>query len=250
MIRSRLQYIKRRITQYKDSQRDFESKKEELDELLKSGNPRSFQVDFAKHLVINESSQNTDYDRHYVLHLAWAVRRIAEEQPVKHVDISSSLHFCTMLSAFLPVEFYDYRPAKIKLSNMTSDHANLVHMDFDDGSLSSLSCMHVVEHIGLGRYGDPIDYSGDLKAMNELARVLKPGGKLYFVTPVGKPRIVFNRHRIYSYGQILQGFDSLEMISFTLIPDDAADGDLIENASESMANEQSYGCGCWVFTKK
>jgi hypothetical protein len=36
--------------------------------------------------------------------------------------------------------------------------------------------MHVVEHIGLGRYGDPIDPDGDLKAISELKRVVQKRG--------------------------------------------------------------------------
>ena len=36
--------------------------------------------------------------------------------------------------------------------------------------------MHVVEHIGLERYGDPFDSQGDLKPMRQLERVLAPQG--------------------------------------------------------------------------
>jgi hypothetical protein len=45
--------------------------------------------------------------------------------------------------------------------------------------------MHVVEHVGLGRYGDPIDANGDAQAIKELKCVLWPGGVLYFVVPTG-----------------------------------------------------------------
>ena len=38
--------------------------------------------------------------------------------------------------------------------------------------------MHVVEHIGLGRYGDQVDPDGDLMAMKELERVTAKLGKL------------------------------------------------------------------------
>jgi len=47
--------------------------------------------------------------------------------------------------------------------------------------------MNVVEHVGLGRYGEPLDPEGDIKAMRELRRVLAPGGSLLFVVPVGRP---------------------------------------------------------------
>ena len=51
-------------------------------------------------------------------------------------------------------------------------------------------------------YLSPIDPEGDLKAVKELSRVVTKGGSLLFVVPVGKPRIQFNAHRIYSYKKI------------------------------------------------
>lgn len=198
---------------------------------------------------LNEKTTGTLFDRHYVYHPAWAARIIRQISPAEHVDISSTLHFCTMLSAFVPVRFYDYRPADLQLSNLVSEHADLTDLPFESGSILSLSCMHTVEHIGLGRYGDPLDPDGDLKAMNELKRVLAPGGSLLFVVPIGKPKILFNGHRIYSYKQIVGYFLDLELAQFALIPDDANAGGLLENASQEMADTQSYGCGCFWFRK-
>jgi SAM-dependent methyltransferase len=109
--------------------------------------------------------------------------------------------------------------------------------------------MHVVEHIGLGRYGDPLDPEGDLKAMAELQRVLAPGGSLYFVVPVGEPRVQFNAHRIYAYRQVIESFPALELRQFALVPDDAETGGLIEGAPPALADQQQYGCGCFWFVK-
>ena len=110
--------------------------------------------------------------------------------------------------------------------------------------------MHVIEHCGLGRYGDIIDPSADLKAINELIRVLKPGGKLYFVSPIAsKPRINFNAHRVYSYEQIIKYFSDLNLIEFALIPDDSKYGSLIRNPSQYILKQQHYACGCFLFTK-
>jgi SAM-dependent methyltransferase len=110
--------------------------------------------------------------------------------------------------------------------------------------------MHTVEHVGLGRYGDPIDYDGDLKAIGELKRVVRPGGSLLFVTPIGRSRIQFNAHRIYSYSQILEAFAGFELREFSLVPDSEKDGGLVENAPEEFADKQTYGCGCFWFVKK
>jgi SAM-dependent methyltransferase len=184
-----------------------------------------------------------------VYHPAWAARILSQTKPIEHIDISSLLHFCTLVSAFIAVRFYDYRPADLSLSNLVSEHADLTDLPFESDSVASISCIHTVEHIGLGRYGDTINPDGDLEAMRELERVLAPGGSLLFVVPIGKPKIVFNAHRIYSYAQITHCFSSLELLQFALIPDDPKAGGLQENASQEMADAQSYGCGCFWFRK-
>lgn len=110
--------------------------------------------------------------------------------------------------------------------------------------------MHVVEHIGLGRYGDQFDPDGDLKAIAELKRVLAVTGSLLFVVPVGKPRIMFNAHRIYSYEQIRDYFIDLELVEFTLIPDHPAQGEMMRHAESNEVNRQSYACGCFWFRRR
>ncbi len=153
-----------------------------------------------------ENIPYTRFDTHYVYHTAWAARKVKEINAPLHLDISSSLYFSSIVSAFVPIKFYDYRPAKLNLSTLVSEHADLLKLEFPSNSVDSLSCMHTVEHVGLGRYGDPLDPNGDLKAVAELSRVTKKGGSLLFVVPIGKPKIEFNAHRIYSYKMIKEMF--------------------------------------------
>jgi SAM-dependent methyltransferase len=200
-------------------------------------------------IILGENTEKTKFDTHYVYHPAWAARIIAKTQPEYHVDISSTLHFCSMLSTFIPVRFFDFRPANIKLSGLTSAKENLTSLSFPDASIDSLSCMHTIEHLGLGRYGDPLDPKADLTASEELKRVLAKDGNLYIVTPVGKPKIAFNAHRIYSYEQVLKMFEGLKLKEFSLIPDNALDTGILENADPKLVEDQKYGCGCFWFTK-
>jgi SAM-dependent methyltransferase len=198
---------------------------------------------------LNDNTNSTNFDRHYIYHPAWAARVLAGTKPSLHVDFSSTLSFCSMLSAFTPVKFYDFRSTDLQLSNLTSESADLLDLPLAASSIESLSCMHVVEHIGLGRYGDRLDPDGDLKAISELKRVLAPEGTLLFVVPIGKPKIIFNAHRIYSYEQIATYFSELELKEFALIPDDPSEGGLILDATKEEADKQTYGCGCFWFRK-
>jgi len=195
---------------------------------------------------LTDKTIETTFDSHYIYHPAWASRILAQTRPELHIDISSTLHFCTMLSAFMPVKFYDYRPASLTLSNLSSEKADLLNLPFQNDSISSVSCMHTIEHIGLGRYGDPLDYDGDIKAIKELIRVTKNTGDILFVTPVGQPKLMFNGQRIYSYQQVISYFTNCTLMNFSLIPDS---GGIINNADPELVKEQKYGCGCFWFRK-
>jgi len=195
---------------------------------------------------LNDKTLTTPFDAHYVYHPAWAARIIKQSNPELHIDISSTLHFCTMLSAFIPTAFYDYRPATLNLDNLISETADLINLHFKTNSIKSLSCMHTLEHIGLGRYGDPLDPDGDLKAITELSRVCAIGGNLLLVVPVGQKKILFNAHRIYNPREFATYLEGFEVIDFSLITDENI---FISKATYEQAEIQNYGCGCYWFKK-
>jgi hypothetical protein len=196
---------------------------------------------------VNDNTTVTNFDAHYVYHPAWAARIVETIKPAKHIDISSTLHFCSILSAFVPTEFYDYRPAKLNLSNLLSKEGDLNHLPFETGSVESISCMHTIEHIGLGRYGDKIDPDGDLKAIAELQRVVKSCGNLLLVTPLGKSSLRFNAHRIYSFEMINNLFNDFELKNFSFVDDL---DHYVEDADPSIVKKSSFGCGCFWYVKK
>ena len=202
-----------------------------------------------RHVCLEDRESTSGFDRHYFYHLGWAARVLAETQPEVHTDISSNLRFCSVVSAFVPVEFYEYHPPAVELARLGVHSVDLLKLPFADGSVSSLSCMHVVEHVGLGRYGDPLDPDADLQAMAELKRALAPGGQLLFVVPVGRPRVAFNAHRVYALDTIEEAFTGLDLREFALIPDSARDGGLIRGAAPELAARQDCGCGCFWFVR-
>jgi len=244
----------KRIKKYFSTRRTYKSAIKEYEELIKQASltKKRFKLDPSNfYFCLDDKTSFTGFDRHYIYHPAWAARIVKKIHPDKHVDISSTLHFCSILSAFVPVDFYDYRPAKLYLDSLQSKHADLLQLPFANNSVSCISCMHTVEHIGLARYGDPLDYDGDIKAIQELKRVVAPGGNLLFVVPLGADNVLcFNAHRIYTKEQVMQLFSDMELKEFALIPEDERDGGLVIDPDEALLNKQFYACGCFWFSKR
>lgn len=198
---------------------------------------------------LDEASSQVTYNHRYLLHVGWAARVLAETLPAEHVDIGSCSYFVTIASAFLSLKSYDIRPMDIPLSGMQTGVADLCSLPFANGGLKSVSCMHALEHVGLGRYGDPIDPWGDVKAAQELSRVLAPGGNLLIVLPVGRPKVAFNAHRIYSFQHVTDTlFAGLRLKEFSFVP-----GELpyrfLKNADPAITADEDEGAGCFWFSK-
>lgn len=73
-------------------------------------------------------------------------------------------------------------------------------------STDSLSCLHTIEHFGLGRYGDAVDPCGHLKGLDQLKQMVEPGGRLYLSTPIGPQRVEFNAHRVFAARTLINWF--------------------------------------------
>lgn len=188
----------------------------------------------------------TPFDPHYFYQSAWLARQIGQQPPRKHVDVGSDVKLIGILSAFVETEFIDYRPLKTNLPSLHCKQGDITSLDFETDSVASLSSLHVVEHIGLGRYGDPIDPTGSKRALLELQRVVAPGGRLYISVPVGDERVCFNAHRVFYPRTIIQLLSSMKIVSFSLVDDD---GQYWSNCEVTKANDLYYGCGMFVFEK-
>lgn len=151
-------------------------------------------------------------------------RWIHEAEPIRHVDVGSRIDgFIGSLSVFREVEVIDIRPQPQAVHHVKFHQLDLTQdlpatwIECTD----SLSCLHTIEHFGLGRYGDTIDPQGHLKGLEQLKRMVKPGGLFYLSTPIGPQRIEFNAHRIFAPETVLSWFDEgWEMVRCAVMDDE------------------------------
>lgn len=169
--------------------------------------------------MLHDKGVGNPYDQHYFFQDVWAARRVADRRPARHVDVASRVDLVGFLTALTDVVFVDIRPLTAEIENLECVVGTAHALPFDDRSLESVSCLHVAEHIGLGRYGDPIDPLGTVKAAAELQRVLADDGELLFSVPVGRPRVCFNAHRIFAPAAVPEMFPELEVVEFAGVDD-------------------------------
>jgi ubiquinone/menaquinone biosynthesis C-methylase UbiE len=129
------------------------------------------------------------------------------------VDIGSSIKTMGIISRFCPVIFVDIRPPEIRVNNLYYIQADILRLPFKDNSLDFVTSLCVIEHIGLGRYGDKLDAFGSEKAVNELIRIVKPGGVILISVPVDtENKIYYNAHRPFTREYIIELFSNCKLI--------------------------------------
>ncbi len=186
------------------------------------------------------------------LHVA---RKIYIANPEKHVDIGSRIDgFVAHVASFREIEVCDIRPVTSLIPGVLFRQADLMNptelfVEYCD----SLSCLHALEHFGLGRYGDPIDPHGYVKGLGNMARMLRPGGLFYLSVPIGKERVEFNAHRVYDPLSLvrLAAANGLLLREFAWI---GSSRTLVQSASpEQDMDELSklhYALGIFTFVKR
>lgn len=184
---------------------------------------------------------------HYFYQDVWALRHVALKNPPVHHDVGSRLDgFVAQASAICPVVFWDLRPPCFQLPNFEFRKGSITELPVIDKALVSISCLHVAEHIGLGRYGDPIDPYGTKKALLELQRVLAPGGVLLFSMPVGRERVEFNAQRIWDPRRPIEVLRELQLVEFSGVDDR---GDFLQKADPQQLVAAKYSCGFYCFIR-
>jgi len=108
----------------------------------------------------------------------YVATRIIEENPIRHVDVGSRVDgFIAHLACVRRVEVFDIRPLVSKIENVEFTQWDITAPNAAfNGAAECVSCLHTLEHIGLGRYGDQLDPDGWRKGLKSLVDLVALGG--------------------------------------------------------------------------
>ena len=204
------------------------------------------------HIILSDYGDYAGTSKGHYFHQDLLVASfIFSRNPKKHVDVGSRIDgFVAHVASFRKIEVLDVR------CTPKSQHKNISFIQADlmkkvSYKTDSLSCLHAIEHFGLGRYSDDIDINGHLKGIENLVGMLKKGGVLYISFPIGaKDEIHFNAHRVFHPESILDFSivkKNLTLLRFDFVDDD---GNLHKNYTLSNIKNVVYGCGIYTFEKR
>lgn len=179
---------------------------------------------------------------------------IHKDNPQRHIDIGSRIDgFVAHVASFRRIEVLDVRDlGDTGHDNISFIQANLMEeANANEAVTDSISCLHALEHFGLGRYGDPLDPQGHIKGFKNIVRMLQSGGTLYISFPIGQSNEVhFNAHRVFDPEEIFKWIEQdnlLSLVRFDYVDDQGS----LHKVEDPRSNRPSvsYGCGIYTFKK-
>lgn len=204
------------------------------------------------------------FDHDYFHQDIWGARRIYESGAKQAYDIGSSVggFIAHLLAMHIEVTMIDIRPFPHPVDGLHFIQADAMKLDnIPDDSIQTLSSLCALEHFGLGRYGDPVDYDGWKKALHAIKRKIKVGGSFYLSVPVGhEDKLIFNAHRIFRPSTIVRELEpELSLQEFSYIAHqrintcfvDGADQNVLESVSDNALKFEGKGgfTGLFAFKK-
>ena len=188
-----------------------------------------------------DATTTTQLDPIYFYQDNWAFERIVAQAPKSHIDIGSHHKFVGFLSKITNLTMVDIRPLSLELNTINFKEGSILNLPYEDNSIYSLSSLCVIEHIGLGRYGDPIDPLGSEKACAEINRVMALDSDFYMSVPVEEiNKIYYNAHRAFNEDYLLK-----KLLSNYEVVDVA----YIYGSTYSKVKGKGFGIGCYHLKK-
>lgn len=189
----------------------------------------------------------------------WVAREIFSQAPVRHVDIGSRIDgFVAHVAAYREIEVFDIRPVTteipgvvFKQADLTSSASLASYTPSGVGYCDSLSCLHALEHFGLGRYGDPIDPKGYERGIANMARLVQPSGLFYLSTPIGQHRVEFNANWVFDPLIVVQHAraQSLELLRLVIVTPEGVQESAVDDESLRVLGRLDYRLGIFTFKK-
>ena len=205
-------------------------------------------------ILVDYNSEAGSASGHYFHQDLLVASYINKNKPKRHIDIGSRIDgFVAHVASFRNIDVMDVR----KLQDTGHKRISFIQADLMEENCKflnisdSISCLHAIEHFGLGRYGDSIDPDGHKKGFNNILGMLKKGGILYISFPIAnKNEIHFNANRVFSPKDIFTWANykkSIKLQNFDYVDDL---GNLHRNINIDSKNiDVVHGCGIYTFKK-
>jgi len=204
-------------------------------------------------ILVDKHGQAGAARGHYFHGDLLVAQKIFRADPPRHVDVGSRIDgFVAHVAAFRSIEVMDVRPLDAPIRNIKFVQRDILALADGDCEYSeSVSCLHALEHFGLGRYGDTIDPRGHEKGFKNLLRLTKTGGTLYLSVPIGRPAVEFNAHRVLDPVEVIRWCDRQAFVrDFSFVDDGGAlhGGVPVEKIAAACGNLR-FGCGIYEIQK-
>ena len=199
--------------------------------------------------ALNDFEDNAGIAKGHYFHQDLLVANMVyKNSPVKHLDIGSRIDgFVAHVAAFREIEVLDIRKLNpIVHSNIKFKQKDLMQNFSESLAYDSISCLHALEHFGLGRYNDPIRPDGHLMGYENIIKLLQINGLLYISFPIGVKKVIFNQRRVFHYKEILMWSNQVRIERFDYVDDE---GNLILDTDIDNAKNVNYGCGIYTLKK-
>jgi len=188
----------------------------------------------------------------------WVAKKIFELNPQRHIDVGSRIDgFVAHVACCRSIDVFDLRPLNSQIPGVNFHQINILSLpDKWLGVADCVTCLHTIEHFGLGRYGDKVDPEAWKDGFKNLSALLTAGGRLILSTPIGHERVKFNAHRIFDPKRIVEFSNTIGLLleSYAWCECEQNGSWIVKESTHpesdlSLTGRMKYAVGFFVFKK-